>query len=125
MSLDNNLEKLKTLLSDAMPTRIITRNFKSHEEYASIDLKKDIVTITSVGLDIETNSLQESNSHIIALFGWVEADDRASVEQKELTLITEIREALKDSCYYITNIRQSAQIEHPFGWVAFDLFYKE
>lgn len=128
-ALDDKLEALKVSWQAALPNRIITREFKNASDRDRDDLKKGIYTLLFQGLPrfgALGASPQTVKIFLLGQFVVEENETGAEVEAKELEMVDEITEWLRAAeAQYPTipsikaiELASSAQMEHPYGWVA-------
>lgn len=127
---------LKESLALLYPARIVTRNLLAHEARTPAEMKQGVYTIVSAGAEGYKNyngrEAMDGN-HKIALFGQFmgeEGDTGEDIEDKEFVMVEEIKAFLRAAapvrpaalcCLVATGYLQSAQLDHPWGGIRFDL----
>ncbi len=129
---DDYLAMIATQLTDACPTRVITRSLKDPAQHKAADLLAGVLTLVSSG----EGNYQNLNGRLgldaiarAALIGQIKVAENAeslAIEQAELTLFEEVLNALRTGpdalrCLDLKDFRQSAQLEHPYGWFVLEL----
>jgi hypothetical protein len=128
----DRMAAIKTALATALPARVITRDLMDFSQRDAADLTKGIYTLVSGGENGYQNLLMRQamdGQAKMLLVGQIALDESAmpsDTENAELTMVDEIKAFLRTLppalCrLQVTSFRQSQQLEHPYGWVAFDL----
>ncbi len=127
------MNALKAHLSSQLPTRIVTRSMQDFAERGDEALEKGVVTVVHQGLqDLENIPSELANGGLrrVAIIGQlrVGGTEAFAIEDAEGALYDELLAALDKDCLpkalgpvAITELRQSGQLEFPYGWVAIQL----
>lgn len=125
-------EALRAGLQAAMPSRVVTRDFKDFAQRRKADLQAGVVTVIAQGEKGYANYLGRAaqlgtvGAILIGQLQVAEQDPPHAVEDAEFVLAEEI----KTFCInpggalgglVMTSFRQSGQMDHPFGWIAVEL----
>jgi hypothetical protein len=127
------MNALKAHLSSQLPTRIVTRSMQDFAERGDAALKQGVITIVHQGMqDLENIPGELANSGLrrVAIIAqlFVSGVDACDVEDAESDFADELLRALDKDCLprelgpvAISELRQSSQLEFPYGWVAIQL----
>lgn len=128
--IDTLLAGIKMGMEAAMPTRIITRSFKPHEQYKPAQLEKGVVTLLSNGEKDYSNvlgRLAEEGTLGLIIIGQIRVKEKAEgidVEQAELDLVHELKEFCRQPpagiAITMLSFSQSGQLECPYGFISVD-----
>lgn len=129
---DTRLAALAAHLTTSCPLRVVTRSLKDFALREDADLTDGILTVVGGGAGRFRNlreRLGMDATQRVTLVGQLRVAESAeplAVEQAEFTLYDEVIAALQAGagtlrCIDIADFRQSAQLEHPYGWIALDL----
>ena len=135
-ALSDRMELLQTQLQAALPARIVTRSYQDFAQRHRADLLQGVYTLISQGVqDINSpvNRQLVDGNHGITLVGQILLAETATgeqVEEAELTLWDEISGFLRNPpdyglCLDAVSMRQSGQLEAPYGWILVDLMWRE
>lgn len=128
----DRMAAILTALGTALPARVTTRDLMDFSERDSADLAKGIYTLISAG-ESGYQNLQgrlamdgQGKMLLVGQIALAESAKPSETEDAELTMVDEIKSFLRTLppalCrLQITAFRQSQQLEHPYGWAAFDL----
>jgi predicted component of type VI protein secretion system len=126
--LDAKLEALKTLFQEALPDRIVTRNFKDAQDRRQDELFKGVYTLLFQGVT-KFGGLGAAPAGVkIFLLGQFQIEEKASgsdIESGELQMLQEVLEVVRSADKHYPSIPRlsvidaatSAQMEHPYGWI--------
>lgn len=129
---DTRLAALAAHLTTACPTRAVTRSLKDFAQRTDAELAAGILSVIGSGAGRFRNLRErigmDATQRVIVV-GQLRVAESATplaVEQAEFTLYDEVIAALQAGagtlrCIDIADFRQSAQLEHPYGWIALDL----
>lgn len=128
----DRMAAILTALATALPARVTTRDLMDFSQRDATDLAKGIYTLISAGESGYQNLLQrqamdgQAKMLLVAQIALAESAMPSDTEDAELTMVDEIKTFLRALppalCrLQVTAFRQSQQLEHPYGWVAFDL----
>ena len=138
-TLEQKLEELKTGFAASLPSGegspIVTREFKNHAELNHSDLlpgRWTLVAGAGQGFD-QSRDLDESlrgGRHTVALiYQTVVPEDHTTeqVEQKVNTAFEQLKKHLKSGscCLYLSSYNRCTQLDHPYGWLAANLYFSE
>jgi len=120
------MQSLVTALQAASPLREVTRDLKDFAERSSDQLFMGVFTLIAHGIDIDESDLEWLN---VLLVGQCEMpDDKtppSAIEEAELQMIDDVRRFALNSFGVVHivrgNIRQSAQVDAPYGWISMTL----
>lgn len=128
MTLATTLDGLKAALAAAMPSRVVTRDFKPHDQHPMGDLIKGVVTLLSLGEGSYSPVLgrQGQNGNLrVLLVGLLQVAENAptsAVEDAEFALVEEIKAFCNAPpagvAFLLQSFSQSGQMEHPYGWIS-------
>lgn len=125
-------EQLRSALQAAYPARIVTRSFLNPAERADADLLSGVYTIISQGeggfenLPGREAMYGKIDLVLLAQLKVAEGDASSAIEDAEFEMVDEIKAFVRalpvgiDSLE-IKQFRQSGQIDHPYGWVVFEM----
>lgn len=128
-------ERMALILSSfaaTVPARVTTRDLKPFEQRSDAELVAGIYTLVSVGEGDYANyngrEMQDGRQRML-LIGQIKVAENATpsaVEDAEFALRDEVKAFVRAlpaplCTLLVTGFRQSAQAEHPYGWIAFDL----
>lgn len=124
---------LKADMAAAMPTRVVTRDFKDFADRAQADLLQGIVTLIGAGEKGYANYLGRATQLgtlpliLVGQIQLAEGAEPSAVEDAEDLLAEEIKawcrapgSALLGGIT-MTGFRQSGQVDAPYGWIACDI----
>lgn len=129
----NVMNALKTALAAACPARVVTRELRDFNDKPRADLLAGVYTLIAGdegnfpnyrGREGNFGDLQ------VALIAQIEVAENASaedLEEAESTMIDEIKAFTRTALaapidsIVITALKRSQQLEHPYGWVLFDI----
>jgi hypothetical protein len=123
---------IRSTLATALPARVVTRDLMDFSQRDSADLAKGIYTLVSGPETGYQNLLMRAamdGQQKMLLVGQIALAETAlpsETEDAELAMVDEIKTFLRALPAVLTRLqatgyRNSQQIEHPYGWVAFDL----
>lgn len=132
MTLAERMAALKTALTTAMPTRVVTRKLKDYADRKKEDLAVGVFTLISHGeRGYKNYNGREAmdGRHRMLLVGQIELIEDAegdAVEDAEFAMVEEVKAFVRalpaDLCSLVmTGFQQSGQLDAPYGWVAIDL----
>ncbi|MBI5920266.1 MAG: hypothetical protein HY847_01305 [Betaproteobacteria bacterium] len=135
--LGTRLEAIKVAMATRYPARVVTRDLKGFAEHKDADLKKGIYSLVSIGegkFKVAPRISMGWGKHGMLLVGQIRLDEKtkpnpSDVEEAELLMRDEVKAFLENlpldlATLTCTDWRQSAQSEHPDGWISFDLEFK-
>lgn len=120
-------------LTTALPLRVVTRDLRDFAGRADADLQSGIITILGGGEKDYANTLGRIamlGTLPITLVGQIRVAENSApsaVEDAEDALADEIKEFCRApgdpllGGLSMLGYRQSAQLEHPYGWIVADL----
>lgn len=131
-TLSDKFEQIKTALALAFPARIVTRSFMNPSDRPDSELLFGVYTVISQA-EGGYNNLPGRE----AMYGRIEllivgqtkvgeGDSSVEIEDAEFQMVDEIKGFLRalpvgiDSLL-LKKFRQSGQVDHPYGWVVFQL----
>ena len=122
-NINDYLEIIKSQLEliVAPNNRVVKRSLKNYTQELETDLLNGIFYIVSLG----RAPVDNKNVYQVGILGVIkvaEETDEVAIEQKEFELIDDIdllekNTRLSNAKLAITNIKQSEQIQHPYGWI--------
>lgn len=122
---------LLAALTAAMATRVVTDELTHLSERKSADLEKGVITLvsdTESGYRNTPGMKAVEGNHKVIVIGHLkvaETDSRAAIQEKEFTLIEELKAFVRAGVPRMTinlqNVRGSRQLEHPYGWIYAEL----
>lgn len=126
------MNALKNALAAMVPLRVVTRDLADFAERADADLLKGIYTVVAREEAYYTHTMGREAHYgtlSIGLLGQIRVSEDAvpsAVEDAEGAMIDEIKALMRSRTLAVNSLqlvktRQSGQLEHPYGWVAFDL----
>lgn len=130
----DRMNAIVAALAARVPDRVVTRELKDAADRTPEDLAAGVYTLISKS-EAEYPNLRGREGmdgrHGIVLIGHIELPERstpAEVEDAEFVLIDEVKGFLQNLpaslCRInLVRIQQSAQTEHPYGWIAVELEY--
>lgn len=132
MTLAERMAAMKTALTTAMPTRVVTRKLKDFAERPKADIAAGVFTLISKGeAGYRNHNGREAmdGKHRMLLVGQIELAETAegdAVEDAEFAMVEEVKgfvRALPPTlCSLVmTGFQQSGQLDAPYGWVAIEL----
>ena len=122
---EHTLKQLRIGLTNALPDRIVSEDFINHDQRNRDEIFQGIVTV----LLKKIRPSDDWSSYLdLIIIGQIEVSQRDShphdAERAELKLYHELRRYLRNATglphISLEDVKFSAQIEHPFGWVAID-----
>lgn len=128
--LGTKFEQLRAALQAALPGRVVTRSYQT--DPADSDLLTGMFTILAQGeggfnnLPGREAMYGRQDLAILAQLKVAEGDAGQDIEEAEFEMIEELKGFVRalpagiDSLE-IKSYKQSGQIEHPYGWVLFEL----
>lgn len=130
--LSDRMELLKTSLATAAPSRIVTRSLKDFGGRKQAELEAGIYTIISRRESEYSNYLGRMASFgkkgllILGQVKVAENSEPVDSEDAEGVMIDEIKAFVRDlpaglGDMTLERVTQSAQLDHPYGWVVFEL----
>lgn len=132
-ALDTGMELLKTRLAAAMVSRIVTRSLKDPGNRPNGELLQGVLTLLPAGESDFDNEVLGREAQLgtldvklVAHLQVANNTDPVAIEQAEGNLIDEVKafcEAVPTDFdfVYLNKWRNSMQLDHPNGWVVFDL----
>lgn len=129
---DTRLAALAAHLATSCPLRTVTRSLKDFAQRDDDELTAGILSVIGSGAGRFRNlreRLGMDATQRVIVVGQIRVAESATplaVEQAEYTLYDEVIAALRAGtgtlrCIDLADFRQSAQLEHPYGWIALDL----
>ncbi|MFZ5658767.1 MAG: hypothetical protein ACOY5C_02795 [Pseudomonadota bacterium] len=122
LDLDMLLDQLAASLQARCPTRLVGRELRDIDDRLEADLARGVYTLVSRG--------QPEPAYLsLTLIGQIvlpESAARIDVERAELQMLQELQAFARQPgtvglpCR-ISSWQQSAQLDHPYGWVAAEL----
>lgn len=136
MTLAERMAAMKTALTTAMPTRVVTRDLRDFADRAKADVAKGVFTLVSKGEGGYRNyNGREAmdGKHRILLVAQIVLAETASpsaVEDAEFAMVEEVKTFLRalpaELCSLVMKgFQQSGQLDAPYGWVAIELEINE
>ena len=131
--LANLRNALKTALATAMPTRVITRDFKDFAQRAQSDLTAGIITLIGAGEKDFAQILGRATQLgtvpfvVVGQIALAESAAPSAVEDAEDLMAEEIKAFIANpgspllGGITLTGFRQSGQVDAPYGWIACDI----
>lgn len=131
-ALSVQMNALAAALAAMYPTRVVTRDLLDFAERADADLLSGVYTVVARKEGDYTHTMGREAHYgelMIGLLGQIRvAEDAAhsAVEDAEGVMIGEIKALVRSRTLAINSLRlvacrMSGQLEHPYGWVAFDM----
>jgi hypothetical protein len=126
--LDAKLEALKTLFQDALPDRIVTRDFMNAQDRQQDELLNGVYTLLFQGVT-KFGGLGAAPAGVkIFLIGQFQVEEKAggsTIEAGELQMLQEVLGVVRSADKHYPTIPRlnvidaatSAQMEHPYGWI--------
>lgn len=128
------LAAIHASLAAALPARVVSRSLADPASASDEDLRAGLLCLVSRGGGDFANTrgregqLGRVNAYLVGYVRVDEGDEPAAVEQAELALLQDVLDwctepgALRPvNAVYPMDWTQSAQLEHPYGWVALRL----
>jgi hypothetical protein len=126
------MELIRSTISAQLPARVVTRSLLDFAQRKDADLLAGVYTVLSrgerdyAGYIGREAQLGTQDLLIVGQIKLVETSEPYEIEEAEFAMVAEICAflgALPDGIggLRLKGFRQSAQMEHPYGWVAFDL----
>ncbi len=128
------LAAIHASLAAALPQRVVSRSLADPASASDEDLRAGLLCLVSRGGGDFANTrgregqLGRVNAYLVGYVRVDEGDEPAAVEQAELALLQDVLDwctepgALRPvNAVYPMDWTQSAQLEHPYGWVALRL----
>jgi hypothetical protein len=124
---------LKTQMAAAMPTRVVTRDFKDFADRSPADLAAGIVSLIGAGEKGYANYLGRATQLgtvpfvVVGQLVLAEGSAPSAVEDAEDTLAEQIKTFCRApgsdllGGITMTGFRQSGQMDAPYGWIACDI----
>lgn len=129
------LAAITAALAARYPARVVADDLVDFAMRQDADLKAGVFTLISIGEDHFHPGLQMEMDYgrhrmlLVAQIRLTETSAPSATQEAELTLRDEVRAFLGAlppalAALVCTGWRQSAQSDHPDGWVSFDLEFK-
>jgi len=126
------MKALAAVLAVMYPERIVTRDLFDFAQRDEVDLLKGIYTVVARNEDGYSHTRGREayyGKQRIGLVGQIKVAEGSTpsvVEDAEGVMIDEIKALMRARTLEVNSLqlvacRQSAQLEYPYGWVAFDL----
>lgn len=126
------MEMLRSTLQAQAPARKVTRSFHDFAQRAAADLDAGIYTVLAQGESNFPNYVGRQGEFgilAISIIGQIklaEDSEPSAVEDAEFLMAAEIKALTAAPPAGIDSLllhsyRQSSQLEHPYGWIAFDM----
>lgn len=109
-------------LKRAYPARVITRSLLDFSQRAHAELERGIFVIVANGLQADDN-LETFRFSLVGQTRVPEKAPPADIEEIELRMVDQLRayvRGVRGHAVTYDEIRQSEQLEAPFGWVQID-----
>lgn len=139
--ISQRLNSIKDALQSFAPSRIVGRSLRDLGQISDADLRRGVYTLVCrnesdfaeyMGREAELGTLQ------LALVGQIRVDDgldAVAIEDAELAMASEIKAFIKvtanngvpgsEGVLMLTRWQQSGQLEYPYGWIVFDMTWRE
>jgi len=135
-ALSIRMNAIKSTLAGMYPSRIVTRDLKDFAARPLLELKRGIYTVLSASEGNYSHYLGgmtrdgEHRVLVVAQLAVAETALPSETEDAEGVMIDEIKAFTRNlppelGSLTLTSWRQSQQLDHPYGWVAFDMTLKE
>ncbi|SEO64104.1 hypothetical protein [Nitrosovibrio sp. Nv6] len=135
-ALSDRMNAIKSTLATMYPARTVTRDLKDFAARPLSELQEGIYTVLSASEGNYSHYLggmTRDGEHRVLLVGQIavtETAEPSATEDAEGTMIDEIKAFTRAlppelGSLTLTGWRQSQQLEHPYGWVAFDMTLRE
>lgn len=132
LSLKDRMKAVADSFDASVPHRLVTRSFKPFDARKPAELEVGIYTLISNGEKGYKNFLgrrAKDGFHNMLLIGQIKVKspyEGVDIDDAESDLVDEVKAWLQNlplplSTLAATGFRQSAQLDAPYGWVAFDL----
>lgn len=128
------LEAIRASLAAKLSSRVVTRSLIDPANASAEDLRAGVLCLVSRGGGEFANTLGREgqlgrvNAYLVGYVRVAEDADPLEIEQVELALLQDVLDwctepgALRPvNAVYPLDWTQSAQLEHPYGWVALKL----
>lgn len=118
------LDAVKTALSAAAPTRVVTRKLVGFAERDSSDLEKGVFTLVGKGRRDEDTHRSYLKCLLVGQLLVGEDADGEFVEEAELIMMDDVQRLIEgiQGCQVSPGSwSQSQQIELPYGWIAVEI----
>ena len=133
--LGTRLASISSALAARYTARVVSRDLLDFSMRKDADLKKGVYTLVSIGERDFPNfngMAMQFGRHRMLLVGQIRLAETAvpsDTEEAELTMRDEIKTFLDNlplalAPLVATGWQQSAQSDHPDGWISFDLEFK-
>lgn len=135
-ALSDRMNAIKSTLAAMYPVRVVTRDLKDFAARPIGELKSGVYTVLSASEGNYTHYLggmTRDGEHRVLVVGQIAVAETAApseIEDTEGVMIDEIKAFTRAlppelGSLTLTGWRQSQQLEHPYGWVAFDMTLRE
>lgn len=135
-ALSDRMNAIQSALAAMYPARTVTRDLKDFAARPLGELQSGIYTVLSTSEGNYSHYLggmTRDGEHRVLVVGQVAVAETAApsmTEDAEGVMIDEIKAFTRDlppelGSLTLTGWRQSQQLEHPYGWVAFDMTLRE
>lgn len=130
--ISSDMASLAAALATALPARVVTRSYRDIGLRRQADLQAGIYTVIARAESDFTHYLgreAQFGKRSIAILGQFQLasdSEPSDIEDAESVMVDEIKGFLADlspdlASLELHAVQLSAQLEHPFGWVAFGL----
>lgn len=135
-ALSTRMNAIQAALAAMVPARIVTRSLKDFASRPLSELKEGIYTVLSAsegGYSHYLGGMTRDGEHRVLVVGQIavaETSEPSATEDAEGTMIDEIKAFTRAlppelGSLTLTDWRQSQQLDHPYGWVTFDMTLRE
>lgn len=123
------LDRLTAALAAALPARVVTDEFVDHPDRRRDQLEQGVVTVLLPSGELPSEWEARAKLTVV---GQVAVAGRGTttrqVRDAELALLSELLAFARNPVadvprVEVTGYRTSSQMEHPFGWVALDVWF--
>jgi len=125
--IDTRMATIFASLQSALPGRVCKRSLTHYDQHASGELQSGVLMLIS---DSESQyrhiprRTATEGRHSLLLIGHLQVTETAThldVELAEMAMIEEIKSWLRAGLtgirFELSEVRQSRQLEHPYGWI--------
>ncbi len=136
MNFSQVLDALSVDIQNAKPNEVVKRSFKERHNISNEDLVKGYWIVMANGGSSFNSPITlremsgELGAHVIFMFLLPEGSEGIEIENRELQAVNDLVDILDQAtgtsrCFDFNSYVQSAQLEAPYGFVAFSLTWKE